>query len=137
MNNDMVLSWQDIDDMCILLKNKIPQDSIKNIVGLSRGGLIPGVILSHLLGVPLTPIVWQSRDGFLKEINKLRVFDSNTTLVVDDICDTGKTIFEIQEAAPSVKIAVLVNKRHDILLDFHAYSMYNDKRWILFPWENV
>jgi uncharacterized protein len=45
----------------------------KNIYGIPRGGLVPAVMLSHKTGIPLT-------DKITKD-----------TLLVDEICDSGKT----------------------------------------------
>ncbi len=39
----------------------------QQVVALGRGGFIPGVHLSHLLDVPLVPLMWQTRDGQVNE----------------------------------------------------------------------
>lgn len=64
------------------------------IFACSRGGLIPGVIISHKLGVPFFPLF---RRAFVKndEYNTADltaiVGNGYNVLIVDDIIDSGKT----------------------------------------------
>jgi hypoxanthine phosphoribosyltransferase len=55
---------------------KLLNTKFVGIYAIPRGGLIPGVYLSHLLGLPL---IW-NKNKITKKI-----------LVVDEICDSGKT----------------------------------------------
>ena len=48
--------------------------NIDSVMGLPRGGLIPAVMISHELGIPLV------------------INPTKNTLVVDDINDTGHTL---------------------------------------------
>lgn len=75
------------------------------IIGLSRGGLVPAVVLSHALHVPLTPISWSLRDHVHTDfpfdaekrvLSHLEENEDNRVLVIDDICDSGETFKEIQ-----------------------------------------
>ena len=69
------------------------------ILGISRGGLIPAVHLSHYWDVPLETCQVSLRDEkHIDRTNKLMpltIFNllemSKNILVVDDICDSGKT----------------------------------------------
>ena len=68
------------------------------IVGISRGGLIPAVMLSYKLKLPLTTISWSLRDALERESNAWIPMDVNNgqrILLVDDIIDSGNTISEI------------------------------------------
>ena len=63
------------------------------ILGISRGGLYQAVLLSQYLNRPLLPICYHTRD-FSDIVNTLIPSDLsqyNNLLVVDDICDSGKT----------------------------------------------
>lgn len=86
------------------------------IVGITRGGLIPAVMLSQYLDIPLNTLnvslrdgpngpesnLWMAEDAFgyvsrdnLKDLNDMRVTDSllrKKILIVDDINDSGKTL---------------------------------------------
>tara|TARA_B100001093_G_scaffold216852_1_gene208095 strand:+ start:774 stop:1091 length:318 start_codon:yes stop_codon:yes gene_type:complete len=65
------------------------------IIGLSRGGLIPAVVLSHKLDIPVTPLVWSTRDSGEKEIVEWipeDLINGAKYLIMDDIVDSGQTI---------------------------------------------
>lgn len=65
------------------------------IVGLVRGGCIPGVMLSHRLNVPFIPLMWSTRDHITTEtIDWLPqlVNEGKKVLIVEDIIDSGKTL---------------------------------------------
>ena len=87
---------------------------ITNISGIPRGGLIPAVLLSHMLDLP-----------YNTKINA-------NTLLIDDIADTGETLFNTS----AVYTASLVYKPHTskIKPTFYAYEHTNDD-WIVFFWE--
>lgn len=114
VENKIYLSWEDIDilveDLCqtISLSGK----QIKSITGIQRGGLIPAVMISHKLHIP-----------FVNRVNK-------DTLVVDDICDTGKTL----KRTVGGFTATLHYKPTAIFTpDF--YSKEVGTEWIIYPWE--
>ena len=107
------------------------------MVGISRGGLIPGVMLSHWLGSGFEPLEWQTRDGEFQDRIKANGFNKNLkgTIFVDDICDSALTIKQIKEIIPNSRWAVL-HQKADIELDFVGERLHNnDKRWIVYPWE--
>ena len=65
MTDKLYIGWKEMHMLCILLATRISERNYKKIVGISRGGLIPGIILSHALDVPFEPLQWQTRDGDL------------------------------------------------------------------------
>lgn len=81
------------------------------IVGLKRGGLVPGVMLSHYLDIPFYSLdpdesnCWMSEDAFgyipleEQEIVKSRwdISYRKNILIIDDINDTGKTFKDVIE----------------------------------------
>lgn len=72
------------------------------IVGLSRGGLMPGVVLSHAFGSPFYPLVWSTRDHARVEEESLdfviEAARNGTIVIVDDICDSGKSFNDVLAA---------------------------------------
>jgi len=97
---------------------------IRYIVGMPRGGLIPAVMLSHRLNVPLST-------GNLKPWEH----DTIHTLVVDDICDTGNTIKDYYESG--CLTATIHYKKSAILTPDFYFKETTDNQWIVYPWENI
>tara|TARA_B100000927_G_scaffold287200_1_gene279752 strand:- start:994 stop:1416 length:423 start_codon:yes stop_codon:yes gene_type:complete len=140
MNNGTIqISWNDVDEMVDNLYHKLKDENIDKVVGISRGGLIPGVMLSHRLGAGFEPLEWQTRDGAFKDTIKANGFNKNLkgTIFVDDICDSALTIKQIKEIIPNSRWAVL-HQKANIDIDFTADRLYHDdKRWVIYPWEDT
>jgi hypoxanthine phosphoribosyltransferase len=137
------ISWQQIENEVNKIANTIlsKKDNFDVVIGLSRGGLIPGVMLSHKLNLPFIPLVWQTRDGSKKDKKLLKQYNKETTLVIDDLIDSGKTFYEVIKVAPNVKYAALFDKQLSLNseyfsknLDYCGSLLYNDNRWLIFPW---
>ena len=122
------------------------------ILGLARGGLIPAVRLSHLLGVPMEPLYWSLRDAErrdnienIKEDLLTRV--DYKVLVVDDIVDSGKLMSEVVEylcdgnypMLGKIQTASLVYNKsqqlHKPYFYFQEIDRNVDTEWINFWWE--
>jgi hypoxanthine phosphoribosyltransferase len=58
-------SWSDIQGSVIEIARQIQQDAWRPdyIVGITRGGAVPAVMLSQYLGVPMRPLQVSLRDG--------------------------------------------------------------------------
>ena len=123
MMEKFYVTWEEIDELVNLLAKQIIQSGyqIKYIFGLQRGGLIPAVLLSHKLGIPMT------QDPNMQN-----------TLIVDDICDSGETFKELFLKYPKTKFACLHFKPHTSIFnpDFSANKFFLDD-WIVYPWEKV
>ena len=94
------------------------------IVGIQRGGLIPAVMLSHRLNLPMYVITPSSQlDDGLQNL-----------LFVDEIYDTGKTIDHLQTCHPFADFAVLYHNNDLPPLKFYGTKQLLNK-WLVFPWE--
>jgi len=91
----------------------------KSIYAIPRGGLIPGVYLSHKLGLPLYT------DG-VRSMN---------TLVVDDILDTGNTLERYTELDKVVILAKPEGIKRLNCNNIIYGSTCKDNDWIEFWWE--
>ena len=58
-------SWSDINGAVIDIARQLQQENWKPdyIVGITRGGAIPAVMLSQYLGIPMRPLQVSLRDG--------------------------------------------------------------------------
>ncbi len=115
----MIYTWEEFDDDCLTIFNwiQLKKLTFKNVYGLPRGGLPLAVKLSHLLEIPLT----------LDRITE-------NTLVVDDISDTGNTLFSIKKTFPDITIITLFYHEDTKVVPSFTLREKTDK-WIIYPWE--
>lgn len=132
------------------------------IVGITRGGLIPAVMLSQYLEVPMHTLdvsfrdndlgpesnLWMAEDAFGYQAEKKKI------LVVDDINDTGRTLNFIKEDWPSgcfpkgewdkvwhdnVRFATIVDNQSSEFKDVDytglTINKHEEPSWVVFPWE--
>lgn len=132
------------------------------IVGLARGGLLPGVTLSHKLDVQFMAVNWSKK---YQEINKF-VWDSITggksrVLIVDDMVDSGDLLKEFFQSVEDwatwddleidttkVDLAVLINNADvpnvysnatgvvDVTYRATEISRKQTPEWIEYWWES-
>lgn len=105
-----------VDKMCRQLANKIKKDKIEfdGIYAIPRGGLIPGVYLSHLLTLPLLTC------------------PTNNTLLVDEISDNGGTSHFLKRK----KFACLYSTTWTTSKpDYYCRLKKKKSEWLIFPWE--
>jgi len=130
--------YDDILSMCQNLEHDVSKMRPDLIVGVTRGGLLPAVHLSHALDIPMITIQWQTRDDTKREINEevmQALAEKKTVVFVDDINDSGKTFKEIKKAYQGGKYVALA-ERHGTVFKSDARSLrLDDQRWIVFPWE--
>lgn len=115
------IDWNKMEEYVQTLADKITKDGkpVWGVYGLPRGGLVPAVILSHKLGVPLL------------------LAPCENCVVVDDIADTGVTLQHF--ANKGYCIAVIWYKAcSKVVPDYYAMksTKRNEGAWIVFPWES-
>ncbi len=128
------------------------------VVGITRGGAVPAVMISQYLQVPMMPLMVSLRDGgeCVSDLGMAQDAHSRKNiLIVDDINDSGATINWIMKDWPSgcfpsdpswqdiwgnnVKFATLIdNAASDATVDYRAVEIdkAKDPCWIVFPWED-
>ena len=122
------ITWTDVDRAVEEIARKIEglqkEGLLKKytgIYGIPRGGLIPAVMLSHRLNIPMCAI---------KEF----IFSESLSniLVVDDIADSGKTLLPYDK----LDLATLFVRLHttEVVPDYCGFEITHDK-WLYFPWE--
>ena len=122
------------------------------VIGLTRGGLTPAVMISHWFDVPCETLKVSLRDGQEPESNLWMAEDAQAgknILIVDDINwimkDWPNGIYD-QEGwnkvwNGNVKFAVLVDNlasKCDAKMDFCGMEINKaeDDVWVDFPWED-
>lgn len=107
------ITWREIDIWIAILVAKIEKEKFSSLFGFPRGGLIPAVMLSHRLGIPLSTTI------------------NSDTLLVDDIADTGGTLKKFSQ-----KKAVLIWRDTSVVVpEFYGCEIGSETGWIVFPWE--
>lgn len=130
------------------------------IVGLTRGGLIPAVHISHYLDIPMHTLNVSLRDSeYGPETNcwmSEDAFNGKKILIVDDINDTGATLNWIVKDWQSscfpdddkwdlvwnnnVKFAMLIDNtasKFEYEIDYCGKEINKAEKdvWIVYPWE--
>ena len=117
-------SWSDVEGACIDIARSIVNSNWRPdyIVGITRGGAIPAVMLSQFFNVPMKPLQVSLRDsgecvsdlamaedafGYVPEDDRATIKSrwdisyKKNILIVDDINDSGATINWIKKDWPS------------------------------------
>ncbi len=122
-----IITWEKIDEAILKLSESIAdsKEQYEVIYGPPRGGLIPGVMLSHKLDIPLVLNI--------EEVWRIDM-QHKKVLIVDDIADTGNTLKYFDDK--KFDIATLYVRVHTskITPRYNAFDINNDN-WLLFPWE--
>ena len=147
------VTWNQIEEYVNHILLSMYKDNWKPdyIVGLTRGGLIPAVLASHKVDVPMHTLKVSLRDHQEHEANWWMEDDAREgkrILVIDDINDTGATLNQIVHdwrladiPGHNVKFAVLFDNLSSGFqqeVDYCATEINkaeNDE-WIVFPWED-
>ena len=140
------LTWWQVDRAIFSLADVLREYNPDTIVGISRGGLIPAVRLSHILGdVDFKVIDVKFYKGIDERTEEPTItipihgsLEGKRVVIVEDVSDTGKTlqvvIDEVKKRGPrDIKVACLAMKPWtSVVPDFYVFR--TDK-WIVFPWE--
>ncbi|MCK4405822.1 MAG: phosphoribosyltransferase [Hadesarchaea archaeon] len=141
-------SWGHIYKLCIQVADQIRRNGYKPdlLVAISRGGWVPGRVLSDLLENPnIATIKVEHYIGIYKTRARPKITQplpievkGKQILLVDDIADSGKSLKLVKkhlfdEGAADVKICALYSKPWSVVTpDFCARTT---DAWICFPHE--
>ena len=137
-----VIEWDEYNELVSHIAAQIGDDVPDVVVGLTRGGLVPAVQLSHMFNVPLIPLNISLRDGKCANTTfdyKL-IEDYQHPLVVDDINDSGSTLRKVLEMIgpfPGSFAALLSKESSEFKCNYSGelINTHKDNEWIVFPWE--
>lgn len=140
--NYLYPSYAEITDFCVRRADLL-RGHIDAVLGITRGGLIPAVILSQQLEVPLIPISYSSSEGkgeYKGYKNSLPFVEARRILVVDDICDSGHTMKEVYDHyvprnEKVMTLALYYKESSCYKPDYYQWYLTQDSGWVVFPWE--
>lgn len=145
----LYISWKEVIDLCYKLAKDIAQSGFEPdvIVAVLRGGVVPALLLSDILGVEEFYAIRVKHWGIAKEVYTTPIVDQlpqrklqgAKVLIVDEVADTGKTLAkafdEIKRlGATEIRSAVLHLKSSSSLIpDYYAVKL-EKWVWIFYPW---
>lgn len=142
MSERKLIHWLYVHQAVTKLERHIRKDMprIVKIVAISRGGMIPAVMLSHALDVRAVEAVqvqsYTKGDirGTHPRVTSEWTGDWNWSdvLFVDDIIDTGKTFDFLVAKFPRANYCALISKMEHRAA--HAIKEH-PHTWVVFPWE--
>lgn len=145
-------SWYDVEKAIRVTGDQMLAADIdpKYIIGLARGGLVPGVLASHMLDLPFVAVNYSSKDGrgeykghdnILPDIGDAGLGYRPNLLIVDDICDSGLTMKEVVDHYKNIghmyvyTLAIHYKESSIFKPDFFCYHVPADGPWLHYPWE--
>jgi len=153
-------NWADLEGFCLELARQVNADGFKPdyIVGITRGGLVPALLLSQYLSVPMETLKVSLRDGNECESNcwmSEDAFNGKNILIVDDINDSGATLAWIKNDwimsclpkdekwstiwGNNVKVAVVTNNiasAETVDYSVREVNKAENDVWLVYPWED-
>lgn len=146
------LSWGEAIELCYELAMRIHRSGYvpDAIVAVLRGGILPALIVSDVLGVNEFHAVRARHWGIGEEIYPEPLIEQlprdavfgKRLLVVDEVVDTGKTLAavvrELEEAgAREVRSGVLHVKPSTIFEPDYYVVRLPEWAWVFYPWSLV
>ncbi|MEM3832549.1 MAG: phosphoribosyltransferase [Thermoprotei archaeon] len=142
------VSWRELLKLTYELAFKVINSRYRPdmVVGISRWGLIPALVLSDALNINDVVSIriqhWsQGLDGSTVKVQEPIGIDvkDHKVLVVDEVADTGltlKTAVEVLKSlgANEVKTAVLYLKPRSIFKPDYCGITMKTNAWIIYPW---
>lgn len=134
------LSWKDyraaLKDIC----QQIDFNKVDVIVGLTRGGLTPATNLSYyhhkrMLTLHCSFRDYEDLDTYNKDLSEVKKY--NNILIVDDICNTGKSINKIKKdlKGKNIQFCTIYAPDNEIV-DYYSITI-KPNTWVVFPWETM
>jgi len=139
---EIILSWNDIVNLiakiALEIKSKLETKAIENfeILTITNGGIIPATLLAYKLKIKhiqLFPVIDKK---IIPE--KIPTLSKNKKyFLIDEIYDTGRTFNLVKTYLINIDyINIFLISRYKIMT-FNSIcgTILNDKRWVVFPWE--
>src|SRR5690554_1882770 len=142
-HREYFVSWEELHRATReLARRQLPAEQWRGIIAVSRGGLVPGVIMARELNLRLVDSVCVSSYEFqsqkaepemLKDVTCTE--DGEGFIVVDDLVDSGNTLKFLRKRFPKAKFVTVYAKPAGLpFVDEHIADIEQDT-WIHFPWD--
>jgi xanthine phosphoribosyltransferase len=120
-----------------------PEGAWRAVVGITRGGLVPAMIVSRELDIRVVDTISvksynhqsQMQPRVIKAPQADLMGDGSGILIVDDLVDTGKTLELVRALYPKAHFATVYAKPSGRpMVDTYITEVSQDT-WIFFPWD--
>ena len=115
----------------------------KAVVGITRGGLVPAMIVSRELDIRVVDTIsvksyshQDQREAVVTKSPQEKLMGDGTgILIVDDLVDSGKTLELVRKLYPKAQFATVYAKpKGKPMVDTYVTEVSQDT-WIFFPWD--
>ena len=142
-------SWDDIENMVSRIAEEVMRRGFRPdlILGVSRGGIIPALLLSDRLEAPVDIIGVRFYKGVGDVEERPHIIQDTSQklegkriLIIDDVSDTGHTLklvkgYVEERGAEEVMVCTLHYKPWAVYRP--DYYVEETEAWIIYPWEVV
>jgi len=143
------VSWEQFHRDARALSWRLSGDrGFEAIVCITRGGLVPALIIARELGIRLIDTVCiasyhdykeqgaaQILKGVGPEVAALTADGGSRILLIDDLVDTGKTARLVRDMLPKAHFATVYAKPMGRPLVDTFVTEVSQDTWIYFPWD--
>lgn len=145
---EKIIAYDVIDFLTksLALRFKLNGRDFTHVIGIARGGMIPATMMSYIFNAKLLSYDVSSYKGTDQgdiEINQDIDLDSidedSSVLVIDDICDSSKTMQHIKQKIGNryklVRyVTLFAREKTKDVVDHHGVTV-KEGTWLIFPWE--
>lgn len=115
----------------------------KAVVGITRGGLVPAMIVARELDIRVVDTIsvksynhqQQTEARVIKAPQADVMGDGTGILIVDDLVDTGKTLEIVRALYPNAHFATVYAKPQGRPMVETFITEVSQDTWIFFPWD--
>jgi xanthine phosphoribosyltransferase len=142
------ISWdqihRDARALAWRLDGKGPENGAwKAVVGITRGGLVPAMIVARELDIRVVDTISvksynhqaQAEAKVIKAPQADVMGDGEGILIVDDLVDTGKTLELVRKLYPKAHFATVYAKPQGRPMVETFITEVSQDTWIFFPWD--
>lgn len=144
------VSWEQLhrDTRALTWRLTDSERKYKAIVCITRGGLVPALIVARELNIRLIDTICiasyhdykeqgatQIMKGIGPELAELAADGGSEILLIDDLVDTGKTARIVRDMLPKAHFATVYAKPMGRPLVDTFVTEVSQDTWIYFPWD--
>lgn len=113
------VSWQEVTEFVNKISQIHKEKHFTGVYGIPRGGLVPAVMISYALKIPLL------------------MAPSHGCIIVDDIADTGRSLchYLVNETQMTDYFIATIYYHNRSIVRPNYYMKDKGSDWVMFPWE--